>query len=194
MLAANSETEAYLSKEYSEITKGMLEIGMDVSQVVAGPVDVTDSTIINIHWIGVIEPWKAWSLALEAVAAAKKKLNGRVKINMTMLGRGSEEAEAATLVQTLGLQDEVTLLQRVQVDELHDMVQQSDVLLFSSVKDTSGTVVLEAMSLGKAVVCLNHQGVGDMTTDETAIRVDPASISLTVDGLSNAIVKLADDF
>ena len=51
--------------------------------------------------------------------------------------------------------------------------------------------MLEAMAVGLPVVAANWAGPAVHVTDETGIRVSPESHKGFVDGLSSAIVKLA---
>ena len=87
----------------------------------------------------------------------------------------------------------VVFLKRIPLEELKDLVVSSHAMIFSSIKDTSGTVVLEAMSKGKPIIAIRHQGVADMTTPETGIRIEPAGLDETVEGFADAIVRLAKD-
>lgn len=60
-------------------------------------------------------------------------------------------------------------------DEVNSLYDNADVFVFTSLRDTSGNVVLEAMSHGLPVIAINHHGVGEIVTDETGIRIDPVS-------------------
>ena len=40
----------------------------------------------------------------------------------------------------------------------------ADAFVFSSLRDTTGTVVVEALAAGLPVICLDHQGVHDVVT------------------------------
>src|SRR5262249_17261122 len=42
---------------------------------------------------------------------------------------------------------------------------------FTSLRDTSGTVLLEALAEGTPVICLDHQGAGTIVTPECGIKV-----------------------
>ena len=69
----------------------------------------------------------------------------------------------------------------------------ADVLVFTSLRDTSGNVVLEAFGHGTPVVCLDHQGVHDMVTERCGIKVPVTTPAEVVAGLRNAIVALEGD-
>ena len=53
--------------------------------------------------------------------------------------------------------------------------------------------MLEAMSEAKPVICINHQGAADMTTDETALRIEPGSVENTVHSFAEAMVEQIQD-
>jgi glycosyltransferase involved in cell wall biosynthesis len=69
----------------------------------------------------------------------------------------------------------------------------ADVLAFTSLRDTTGTVVLEAISHGVPVVCLDHQGVGDIITADCGIKVPVTTPREVVRGLTRAFEELAND-
>lgn len=190
---SNSEAHSILSMRYPEKTVKILEIGAEKSRVTQGDLPKHEGNDLKLVWIGMVEPWKAWSIAIEAVKQANDLIGEGGSVSLTILGRGQEEADAHKLVKKLGIEDRVTFFRRIPLDDLHDLIETSHAMVFSSVKDTSGTVVLEGMGHGKAMLCINHQGVGDMTTDETAIRVEPGSLEDTVKGFAEGMVRLAKD-
>ena len=190
---SNSEANEILAKRYPGKTETMTEIGAERSRVTLGELPKHEGNDLKLVWIGMVEPWKAWSIAIQAVRRANDLLGDEGTVSLTMLGRGQEEGAAHALAEKLGLGERVTFFQRIPLDDLHDLIEKSHAMVFSSVKDTSGTVVLEGMGHGKAMLCINHQGVGDMTTDETAIRVEPGTIEETVEGFAEGMVRLAKD-
>ena len=66
----------------------------------------------------------------------------------------------------------------------------SDVLLFPSLRDGGGTVVIEAMSAARPVICLDAGGPGLHITDSCGIKVDPKSPAETVASLADALERL----
>lgn len=188
---SNSEAGRIIGEVYPDKVETITEIGADRERVPEKDGELDVGGDLKLIWIGMVEPWKAWSIALTALAEAREMLGDERGIHLTMLGRGREEGAAHQLAKDLGIEDNVTFLRRIPLEELHSRIRAAHAMVFSSVKDTSGTVVLEAMENGKALVCINHQGVGDISTDETAIRVEPASLPETITGFANAYVRLA---
>jgi glycosyltransferase involved in cell wall biosynthesis len=52
---------------------------------------------------------------------------------------------------------------------------------------------LEALNRGVPVICLDHQGVGDVITDQCGIKISVTSPKEVVAGLRDAIVRLVND-
>ena len=69
----------------------------------------------------------------------------------------------------------------------------ADAFVFSSLRDTTGTVVVEALAAGVPVICLDHQGVHDVVTDECGLKIPVTTPREVVARLSEAIARLARD-
>jgi glycosyltransferase involved in cell wall biosynthesis len=72
-------------------------------------------------------------------------------------------------------------------------IASSDVILFPSLRDGGGTVVIEAMSVGKPVVCLDIGGPGLHVTEQCGIKLSPAEPAVTVSRLADALERLYQD-
>ena len=77
---------------------------------------------------------------------------------------------------------------------MNEIYEKADVFLFTSLRDTSGNVVLEAMSHGLPVIAINHHGVGEIVTDKTGIRIEPKSYDSLKKGFVDAIKRYAEDY
>ena len=194
ILCANSETQSYIASKYPLKVRNFLETGIQRESIaVPNNGELSNSGIVRLIWVGSVEPWKALSLGLRAYAKALSSLPEARDIILDVVGTGSELSESKKEAESLNLDGKVCFHGVLPLSETQELMKSSDVLLFTSVKDTSGNVVLEAMAQAKPVICLNHQGVKDMATEETAIKVAPGSIEDTIDGLASAIMKLAND-
>ena len=67
----------------------------------------------------------------------------------------------------------------------------SDLFIFPSLRDTSGNVVLEAMSQGLPIIAFDHQGMHDILTDKCAIKIPVTNYEKMVRDLAKAIDKIA---
>jgi hypothetical protein len=131
---------------------------------------------------------KGGELAIRAFAMALKKFP---EMTLTIVGKGREERALKRLVTKLGLEKTVTLQGGVPKAEITDFITRHDAFVFTSLRDTSGNVVLEAMAAGLPVITFRHHGVAEMTTDETAIRVPVTKRRETVVQLGEAMVTMA---
>jgi glycosyltransferase involved in cell wall biosynthesis len=101
--------------------------------------------------------WKGMHLGLEALA----ELLGRgCWARLTILGSGSAEGLWRARAQALGLDEAVDWMARVEHARMADLYRAHDVLLFPSLHDSGGQVVLEALAYGRPVVCLDLGGPG----------------------------------
>jgi len=69
----------------------------------------------------------------------------------------------------------------------------SHVFLFTSLRDSIGAQVLEAMAFGLPVVTLDHHGARDLVPDAAGIKVHVGSRPDTVRALARAIDQLQAD-
>ena len=56
-------------------------------------------------------------------------------------------------------------------EEVNRQYDHADLFIFTSLRDTSGNVVLEAMSHGLPVITLDHHGAGKIVTNETGTKI-----------------------
>lgn len=109
---------------------------------------------------------------------------------LTIYGSGPEEPRLREIIEQFQLQDKVKLAGAVPRNVLLDQIASSDVFLFPSLRDGGGTVVIEAMSVGRPVVCLDLGGPGMHITDDCGIKVTPGSPKETIHGLAAALERL----
>lgn len=140
---------------------------------------------------GVLEPRKGWEIALRAYHQAFLKSDHRPLLKI--FGSGDERDLCNKLSLELGIGSSVLFLGRVSQPQLWNEFRKSKALVFPSVRDTSGNVVLEAMALGTPVICFNHQGVGEITDDTCAIRIPPVGWDGAIEKFATAMKNLDSD-
>jgi len=102
---------------------------------------------------------KGVHLALEAVARAAA---AGVDIHFAIVGSGPLLGKLETMAATLGIASRVTFCGQLRQAELLARYREHDLLLFPSLHDSSGNVVLEAFASGLPVLCLDLGGPAEM--------------------------------
>jgi glycosyltransferase involved in cell wall biosynthesis len=69
----------------------------------------------------------------------------------------------------------------------------ADVFAFTSLRDTSGTGLLEALAAGAPIIGVDHQGAADIMTEHCAIRVPVTTPVATIAGFRAAVLQLSSD-
>ena len=130
---------------------------------------------------------KGFALAIKAFKEFSDKWP---ESKLSIIGSGPEESRLRELVQRLGLHGTVQLTGAMPRGLLLQQMASCDVLLFPSMRDGGGTVVIEAMAVGKPVVCLDAGGPGMHINNECGIKVTPGSPQDTVRDLAQALERL----
>lgn len=120
-------------------------------------------------WIGRLEHRKAPFLALSAF---KRVLETHPHASLTLIGDGPLRPSLARAIQDMPA-GSVHLPGKVPRDHVEQWLRDHTALLFTSIRDTSGNVVLEAMAAGRPVIAFRHQGVIEMLTEEEGLLVTP---------------------
>ena len=125
-----------------------------------------------------------------AIKAFKEFADRHPASEFSIIGTGPEEARLRALVRRLRLLDRVHFLPWLAREELLARMAYHDVFLFPSLRDGGGTVVVEAMAVGRPVVCLDTGGPGLHVTDECGLKVPPVSRQQAVRDLAGALERL----
>ena len=125
-------------------------------------------------------------MALDAFAQTQD-LNAKLLI----AGDGEMRAQWEQYAQRLHLTNKVEFLGRVPWNEMPHLYGKADAFLFTSLRDSFGSQVLEAMGHGLPVLTLDHQGVGTFVPEEASIKVPVTIPRETVRGLAEGIRRLA---
>jgi glycosyltransferase involved in cell wall biosynthesis len=121
-----------------------------------------------VLWVGRFLARKAPALAVEAFAELRRRMPAR----LVMAGDGPLLEQTRSLVDRLGLAQDVELLGRVPWTEINELYDSATAFLFTSLRDSSGSQFLEALGRGLPAVALNHHGIGDADVGAAAIKVD----------------------
>lgn len=144
---------------------------------------------LRLLWSGRCQHFKGLSLLIKALAA----LPADVKVELRVLGDGPRRAAWQRLARRCGVTDRIVWLGWRPHHEAVEESRHADLFVFTSLRDTTGTVLVEALAGGLPVVCLDHQGAHDVITPECGIKIPVTTPREVVAGLAAAITQLAHD-
>lgn len=191
VLAANRETAQLLASVRGEGVEVMLETASDGRTGCPQPRgDSKASGPMKVLWLGNLETRKAPDLALSGFVEAHRQCPD---IELWLAGDGPQKRLLQKQVARLGLQSCVRLMGRIPKNDVSGLMDKADVFLFTSMRDTSGNVVIEAMERGLPVIVPFHQGMVEVCDDSCAILLTVEGREKFVHDVAEALIRLHDD-
>jgi glycosyltransferase involved in cell wall biosynthesis len=186
LVAANSTAQYHIKKHLGRESVLMCDTGCN--EISYQERDHDDEPL-RIAWSGIVTTRKALYLLIEALA----QLPPDVKYELHVAGKGSDRRRCTKLARRLGVDAHMQWLGWLSHEEAKRRFLWADVFAFTSLRDTSGTVISEALCCGVPVICFDHQGARDIVTDECGIKIPLGSPEESVRRLTDAIASLARD-
>ena len=144
---------------------------------------------LRLLWSGELQTRKALPVLLRALT----RVASHTAWELDVLGDGPQRHQWQSEAEKLGIADRVRFLGRLPfVDAVAEM-HSADLFCFTSLRDTSGNVVLEALAAGVPVLCFDHQGVGDMVSEFSGIKIPVTSPQGAYEQWAKAIDLLASN-
>ncbi|MDP9175429.1 MAG: glycosyltransferase family 4 protein [Planctomycetota bacterium] len=144
---------------------------------------------VRFVYLGRLADWKGVNFLLDAFKiVANKNPDARLEI----LGDGQERRPLEAQSINLGLTNRVTFAGWVSAEQGARKLRSADVFVLPSLHEVGGIVILEAMAVGLPVITANWGGPAVHVSDDTGIRVRPDSKEAFVQGLADAMLRLAD--
>jgi glycosyltransferase involved in cell wall biosynthesis len=145
---------------------------------------------LRLLFAGRLLGWKGIHLAIQAVAVA---LQRGTDVELTIVGSGPLRPFLEHLCTRLALGDRVRFVSQIPRAEMLRLYHEADAFLFPSLHDSGGNVVLEALSRGLPVICLDLGGPPCFMTEHTGVVVETGrrQAAEVVQLLADAIDKLA---
>jgi glycosyltransferase involved in cell wall biosynthesis len=132
--------------------------------------------------------WKGFHLGLQAFALAKLP-----DAEFWIVGDGPERRRLELLAQKLGIAHQVKFWNRLPRHETLEKLRECVALVHPSLHDSGGWVCLEAMAVGRPVICLDLGGPAIQVTVETGYKISAYNTKQAVHDLAEAMVRLAKD-
>jgi glycosyltransferase involved in cell wall biosynthesis len=188
VMAANSTAERDLARSQRVPIVRQLETG--VEPCAERPVRRrSPGEPLRILWTGGLRTWKALPLLFKALA----QLPESCPYELRVLGEGNCRRRWQRIAERLGIGPSIDWLGWAPYSEQLVHYQWADVFAFTSLRDTSGAGMLEALAAGVPIIGVNHQGAADIMTRDCAVGVPVARPAETIAAFRDAIHSLAVD-
>ena len=183
---ANQDTQKLLDGKCRSESL-MLETALrDVDIIPRDEIVFNADSPLKICWVGRLEARKGLPIILDAIEALPEDLD----FELLIVGDGPEKDALGARLENSAIGEKVCHITQLERSEVLSRLKHSDIMLFSSVQDTSGNVVIEALGNGVPVVALNHQGSQVMLRHGGGILIDITSYDQVVSSFRDAIVGL----
>ncbi len=140
-----------------------------------------------VLFVGALEKRKGVEFLIRSFPMVKEKIPAT---KLVIVGNGSERTYLQNLASTLGIEDDVSFVGRINDDELDFIYERSNVFVLPSMYESFGLVLLEAMSHRKPVVTTRIMGVTELVTAGfNGLLVEPRNAQQ----LAEAIVKVLSE-
>ncbi|MFV0590661.1 MAG: glycosyltransferase family 4 protein [Draconibacterium sp.] len=180
VVACNSDAKYVLQKYVSYPIQVISEVGAKVPENTV----VTkrkDTNTLKIAWVGKNDSRKALSLALTVMQNIH---SSNIQLHIYGVAKSAIENTAESV------RDNVIFHGWLPLNQVHEALSQSDILLFTSLHEASGTAVLEALSFGLPVICHDTCGMADSINESCGLKIEMISVEHSIKQFSNVIEEL----
>lgn len=187
IIAASTPDRLNLKKRFSE-SKIVVINDIGTKFWLSGKI-VNKHQPLRIVWSGVHIPRKAMPLLLKSLNLVKNKID----FHLIVLGKGKETQRWKRMADEYGLTDSINWVGQVDRKEAMEIMKKSDITAVTSLNEATSTVVLESISLGLPVLCLDICGMGDVINSSCGIKIPAHNINQIIKGFADAIQLLDQD-
>lgn len=123
----------------------------------------------GIVWCGRIIYTKRIDIALKAICKVKDLHN--IKLHIIGDGTEAEVSKAKNLIKDLKIEDLTIWHGRTPHKEVQSIMQKSNLFFFTSIKETTSTVILEAIQNRLPILCFDAFGFGPIVDSTVGIKI-----------------------
>jgi glycosyltransferase involved in cell wall biosynthesis len=166
ILVGSRHTESEIPARYRDRTVYVPENAVDPERF-SRMANQDVSGRIRACFIGRLVPYKGPDMALEAAAPLLRE--GRLRFDI--IGDGPMRQDLEARASALSVTEAVTFHGNLPHRQVQDVAVQANLLLFPSIREFGGGVVLEAMALGLVPLVVDYGGPGELVSEDVGFKV-----------------------
>jgi glycosyltransferase involved in cell wall biosynthesis len=187
ILAAFSHTIKDLPPQARERAINFPEVGIDPELFRAPPERKGER--LTFLFAGRLVPYKLPGIAVECFAESAELRGHRLLI----VGDGPERESMQATITQHGLEGCVQMLGKKPQSEVAELMRQSDVFVFPSIRELGAGVVVEAMASGLCVVAADYGGPRELLAGGRGVKVPLGPRQQLVKDFTRELEKIARD-
>lgn len=194
VMAANSNVYSYIKQHFRDDVILLNETGCYEKNIPL--VERQSDHEFNLLWVGKFDYRKQLELAILVV----DQLAGAypyIKLNIVGDKKNATYERLAAMCRERNIEQHIVWHGKIPNKRVHELMQQSDVFLFTSIDEGTPHVVLESIQNNLPVVCFDTCGQGDVVNDTVGIKIplctaskSPSDFARAISGLINNRQKL----
>ncbi|MFA7288285.1 MAG: glycosyltransferase [Melioribacteraceae bacterium] len=149
----------------------------------------SNNKALKILWVGRLVYTKALDILLNSLSLEPKLKN---KVELSIIGDGPLRKQYEKLANKLNLNN-IIWLGDVAHENVFEFMQNSDVLIHTSIKEATSAVILESLTYGLPVICHDAFGMATAINEKCGIKIPLSSPQTSINGFSDAIQKLVNN-
>lgn len=187
ILAGSAHTRQEIPPRFQGKTIYLPENGIDpvrfnrIADPAPGP--------LRACFVGRLVPYKGCDMLLDAAAPLLR--SGAMRLEV--IGDGPMMPDLVAQARDAGISEAVTFHGWKQHHEVQDIMAQTQLLSFPSIREFGGGVVLEAMALGVVPLIVDYAGPGELVVPGTGLKVPCGTRDEITAGFARALTDLAAD-
>ncbi|WP_170148267.1 glycosyltransferase family 4 protein [Meiothermus hypogaeus] len=185
ILATNAETQSLLRRAGARQIEMFNVSGLPDSYVPSEPPAHPPQPTMTLLWAGRLESMKAPLLMLQIMQQVAD-----LPVRLLVAGDGPLRPMCEAKAKEFGIEHKVQFLGRVNWHQMKELYRSVDAFLFTSLRDSFGSVNLEAMSQALPLIAFDHQGVGYFVPPEAAIKIPVTTPEKDIRAFAEGIRKL----
>lgn len=193
IFCANEETMFFLKKIIKNADKYQLLTENGINQVFYKKGKATkESECVNIIWMGRIVYRKGLEFLVDVIPLINT--NRKFKIYIYGNDQGNEVNFLKEKAKKYGIEDKILFKGKIEHSMVGSIYQNADLFVFPSLRETTGTVVFEAMSHGLPVIGFKQNGIKLITSEKSSILIDINDDEKNIKiNFANAMKKLIEN-
>lgn len=193
-LATTPETEKQMKRIGYQRVGILTQVGLtkdEVNEIYGfNSTPLGDANVFRLISIGRLLHWKGFHLGLMAFAEFQKKYQAA---EYHLIGDGPERRNLERLARELKIVSKVQFHGQLSRLQVFTELAKCNVLVHPSLHDSGAGVCVEAMAMGRPVICLDLGGPALQVTEATGFKVPANTPEQVVNDLAAVMLRLAQN-